>query len=128
MRYLGIDYGTKKIGLALSDKSGSLAFPFKVTLWTYDVHNVIKAVCEEKSIGTIILGRPEGYKGDAQKITKEIEKFKILLEKEIKLPVVYENEVLTTAQAGRAGGPHKNIDASSAALILQGYLDRKKVL
>ncbi|MBU1178858.1 Holliday junction resolvase RuvX [Patescibacteria group bacterium] len=144
MRILGIDYGTKKIGLALSDESGRFAFPHstiyvKTTKPSFVAK--IKEVCEENKVGKIILGRPMGYKGDAREILKKIEKFKIILENKIGLPIVYENEVLTTRQAKRpieVGRPRghlsknvrsstsniKKIDASAAALILQSFLEK----
>ena len=126
MRVLGIDYGTKRIGLALSDKSAKFAFPHSVIKFTTSqvVNLKIKEICGENDVSKIILGRPIGYKGDANKILKEIEKFKLGLEKETKLSVIYENEVLTTQQAKRFQGGIEKIDASAAALILQSYLDR----
>jgi len=143
MRILGIDYGTKKIGLALSDESAKLAFPYSVisNSATPGVAELIKEVCEGNGVEKIVLGRPIGYKGDAREILKKIEKFKTKLEKEAGLEVIYENEVLTTQQAKRplkVGQPRgklsnywsptpivKNIDASAAAIILQSYLDKQ---
>ncbi len=126
MRYLGIDYGTKKVGIAFSDKEGVLAFPFKVlkNLRTYDVLREIKKICEEKEISKIVLGESLDYKGRPNPVMAEIEKFKILLEKEIGLPVIFETEVLTTKQAANSQPESKKLDASAAALILQSYLDR----
>jgi putative Holliday junction resolvase len=140
MRILGIDYGTKRIGFALSDKSARLAFPHSVLEAKPGFASRIKKICEQNNISKIVLGRPVGYKGDSTIILKQIEKFKILLEKEVGLSVVYENEVLTTQQAKRlakAGQPRgkisnyrsstsivREIDASAAAIILQTYLDK----
>jgi putative Holliday junction resolvase len=149
MRLLGIDFGTKKIGLALSDKSGKFAFPL-VTITSkldFDMIGKIKEICQQNQVAKIVLGWPEGYKSDTNKILREIEEFKAKLEKATALPVVYENEVLTTKQIQRAlagsvargeiaSGKKKapdyrgrasvvgKIDAAAAALILQTYLDR----
>lgn len=120
MRILGVDYGTRKIGLALSDPSARFAFPHSVVPTTSDV----VGVCEKEGIEKIVLGRPMGYKGDGREILEKIEKFKKMLEKETGLLVIYENEVLTTQQAKREG-ESKKIDASAAALILQSYLDKE---
>ncbi len=142
MYILGIDYGTKKIGTALSDKSAKFAFPHSIITTTSDVVVDIRKICEEKNVEKIVLGRPVGYKGDATSILKKIEKFKIKLEEKIGLPVIYENEVLTTRQAerfwegkkprGLTADPRKTakqltrrVDASAAAIILQSYLDRE---
>ncbi len=64
------------------------------------------------------------YKGRPNPVMAEIEKFKILLEKEIGLEIVFETEVLTTKQAANSQPESKKLDASAAALILQSYLDR----
>lgn len=127
MRILGVDYGTKKIGLALSDESARFAFPHSVVpnLSTSDVHKLISRLCEENNVSKIVLGRPVGYKGDASKIFQKIEEFKINLEKELKLPMIYENEVLTTQEAKRIQGKNDKTDASAAAIILQSYLDKE---
>lgn len=142
MRFLGVDYGTKKIGIALSDKSAKFAFPHSIIKFTRPglVNSEIKKICRENEVEKIILGKPGGYKGDAQKILGKIEKFKKELEKNTGLSVVYESEVLTTKQAERPYGgektgrpvsnkkktakkPAKDMDASAAALILQSWLD-----
>jgi len=140
MRILGIDYGTKRIGLALSDESGCFAFPHSVIQTKCDFVWDIKKICEENHVKKIILGKPEGYKGDSAKILEKIEYFKVRLEEETGLSVIYENEVLTTQQAKRpikTNQPRgkisnyrprrsivKDVDASAAAIILQCYLDR----
>jgi len=120
MRILGVDYGTKRIGLALSDQTGRFAFPYSVVPTTPGV----VGVCEKEGVEKIVLGRPVGYKGDSREILEKIEKFKKQLEKETGLEVIYENEVLTTQGAKRIQGKIKNLDASAAALILQSYLDK----
>lgn len=142
MRYLGIDYGTKRIGLALSDESAKFAFPHSAisNLTSCDVVNKIKQICMEKGVKKIILGRPELFKVTDNKTVEKIEAFKEILEKEIGLLVIFQNEALTTQEARRSlsekntkhqasPGPRKktaSVDASAAALILQAYLDRKE--
>ena len=147
MRYLGIDYGTKRVGVALSDENGKMAFAYGVIAnqGTKKVSAEIKKICAENSVGKIILGKSLNYKREANPIMAEIEPFKTALEKETSLPVVYQNETLTSAEARRPlGGPRKRppilskrkspekekkakmkIDASAAALILKSYLDKK---
>ncbi len=130
MRFLGIDYGSKKIGLAVSDETAILAFPFKVVTTTSGVVAKIKKICEEKEISKIVLGESLDFKGKPNPVMEEIEKFKILLEKETGLSVIFETEILTTKQAAASQPELKEVDASAAALIFQGYLDRinRKVL
>ncbi len=146
MRYLGIDYGAKRIGLALSDENGKMAFAYGVIAnqGIKKVSAEIKKICAENSVGKIVLGKSLNYKGDANPIMAEIEPFKTALEKETGLPVIYQNETLTSAEARRPlGGERKRpptlskrrsptkekqamtkVDASAAALILQSYLDK----
>jgi len=146
MRYLGIDYGTKRVGVALSDENGKMAFAYGgiVNFGNKKAMADIKKICVENSVGKIILGKSLNYKGECNPIMDKIELFKIELEKEIGLPVVYENETLTSAEARRPlSGPRKRppvlskrrspekekkasllIDASAAALILQNHLDK----
>ena len=98
MRYLGIDYGAKRIGIALSDEKGKMAFAYGVILNTgkKEVVEKIKKICEENFVGKIVLGKSLNYKGEPNIIMEKIEPFKMALEKEIGLPVVYENETLTS--------------------------------
>ena len=147
MRLLGIDYGTKKIGIALSDGSGRFAFAHSVVLniGKKEVLEKIKKLCQENNVGTIILGQSLNFKGEPNVIMKKIEDFKINLEQEISLPVFYEDETFTSAQArrplagerarpplanarraraGKTKTKESKVDASAAALILKSYLDK----
>lgn len=149
MRYLGIDFGTKRIGIALSDEKGKMAFAHSViaNVGAEKVLAKIKKICAENAVGKIILGKSLNYKGEPNPIMAKIEPFKIALKKNTDLPVVYENETLTSAEARRPlGGERKRpptlskrkspekekqtqikIDASAAALILQSHLDRNMI-
>ena len=150
MRYLGIDYGTKRIGIALSDENRKMAFAYCVIAnhGAEKVSAEIKKICAENSVWKIILGKSLNYKGEANPIMAKIEPFKTALEKETGLPVSYQNETLTSAEARRPiSGPRKRppvlnkrkspekekkarmkIDASAAALILRSYLDKNVFL
>jgi len=132
MRLLGIDYGEKRIGLALSDETFSLAFPHTVILNSKNVVEEIKKVCNENSVSGIVIGDSRDDKGKENEIMIEVRGFAKALEEETKLTVFFEQEYLTSVEAhrisffeqGRQRG--KNIDASAATLILQRYLDREK--
>lgn len=149
MRYLGIDYGTKRIGVAFSDENGKMAFAYGVivNIGAEKVLAKIKKICAENFVGKIILGKSLNYKGEPNPIMAKIEPFKTVLEKEIGLPVEYQNETLTSAEARRPlsgerkrpptlskrKSPEKEkqarmkVDASAAALILQSYLDKNMI-
>lgn len=126
MRILGIDYGEKRIGIAITDPEGVFALPHGVLENTRESISKIVLLCKEKEVAEIVLGKSVDFKGEPNPVQKKIEKFKEDLLKSITLPVFYENETLTTKEARHIQGKHKNIDSSAAALILDSYLMRKQ--
>lgn len=138
MRLLGIDYGSKRIGTAISDERAVFSFPHSVFKNTGidDVVSEVKRVCGEHNVIRIILGESLNLKGEKNPIAKEAEKFKTAFESVCNIPIEYENEILTTQAAKRYPDKVddrtrkkkvvKEIDASAAALILQSYLDRQQ--
>lgn len=118
MRILGIDWGEKKIGLAISETS--FAEPFGV-VGSFDE---LKEIIEKEGVGKVVLGLPEGkHQGKVKELGGRIEK-------ELNVPVTFRSEILTTRQALEkaieAGKPRKSrrdLNALSATLILQEYLD-----
>lgn len=136
MKYLGIDYGTKRIGVAVSDDTGSLAFPYAVVRAGQGALSEIDAIIKKEGVQKIILGESRNFKGEANTMTEEADQFKKDLVGLTGLPVEYEREFFTSTQAARQFAPeeksrkknpaHDNLDASAAALILQGYLDKHK--
>jgi putative Holliday junction resolvase len=124
MKYLGIDYGEKNVGIAVSDDSGKLAFA--KTVLKNDKHllkNILK-ICDEEKVGAIVMGDSFDFSGQPNNIMKGVLKFKKDLEKN-DLIVYLEPEFLTSAEAERIQGKNDKIDASAAALILKSYLDKK---
>ncbi len=139
MRYLGIDYGTKRTGLSLSDESGSLAFPHSIIDMGEEAISAIAALITQESVGTAVLGESKDFGGVPNPVMKHIEAFKKAIEQRTGIAVVYEPEFMTSAQASRpaegvqrptaspsAQVPQGPLDASAATLILQGYLDRMR--
>lgn len=127
-RILGIDYGTKKIGFAISDEGEKIAFPKTVqpNVWKYVVDYVREAVLEQ-NVSEIVVGLPVGLNGGETELSEEVRRFVAKLEEVFKLPIHLENEVYTSAQVKtQEAAPNHGIDASSAALILQTFLDRRK--
>lgn len=124
MRYLGIDYGSKRIGLAVSDENGQMAFPYSVIKNDKNILAEIGEIIKKEKIEKIIMGESKNFKNIPNKIMKEIEKFKKELEEKTKLPVIFESEFMTSIQAERGLGKNDMNDASAAAIILQSYLDR----
>lgn len=124
MRLLGIDYGQKRIGLALSGEAERIASPYAVWPRTADLAARIARLCREQAVGKIILGQSLDFKQKPNPIMRQIEKFKRELAQAIDLPIIYESEVLTSSAAQRVIGQDDELDARAAALILQSYLDR----
>lgn len=126
MKYLGIDYGSKRVGIALSDEEGGMAFPREVIPNNKKLISGIADLCREYNVGAIVLGESLNYKMEQNVIMKEIVPFKKTLEEATNLPVYFEQEFMTSAAAERLQGKGEKLDASAAALILQSYLDKKK--
>ena len=126
MKTLGIDYGTKKIGLAVSDEEGRVGFPRSVLQNDKNIIPAILQICKNEKIGGIVLGESLDYGGEPNKVMEKISAFKIQLEKVTGAPVYFESEFLTSKQARNVYDSGKNNDASAAALILQSYLDKLK--
>ena len=125
MRYLGIDYGDKRVGLALSDEEGILGMPYK-TIENKNLIKALKKIIKEEGIGFVVLGLPLNLKMEKTAQTKKVTDFMACFKKHIKIPISLENEFLTSVQAKNSGAEGENIDSSSAAIILQSYLDTQK--
>ena len=136
MKYIGIDYGTKKIGIALSDETGSIAFPHSVIPAGREALSAVAALITANAVGAAVIGESRDFSGEKNEVMEDIEQFKKDLQKLTTLPVEYEREFFTSAMAARQFAPEEKsrkanpnqdtLDASAAALILQSYLDRNK--
>jgi putative Holliday junction resolvase len=129
MKYLGIDYGTKRVGIALSDEGATFALPLKVLPNSKNNHDLLDSINEvvcDNEVKTIVLGESKDFKGEDNKIMDKIREFKEVLENKLQIPVILEPEFLTSHAAEQFQGKNDMHDASAAALILQSYLDRLK--
>ena len=126
MRILGIDYGSKRVGLALSDPSEAFAQPYSVIKNSKDLIEDIKSVISKEGVAEIVIGDSKDFKGKDNAIMSKILELKKNLENETKLSVILEPEFLSSHQAAYFQGQHELLDASAAAIILQSYLERKK--
>ena len=127
MRYLGIDYGGKRIGTAVSDDQGTIAFP-KATILNRGTRPVLvelRFLVEKEHIGHIVVGLPLSMDGSDTEQTKIVRLFVYALQDDISLPVDFENEMLTSRLVEREGAASGHVDEASAALILQSYLDKQ---
>jgi putative holliday junction resolvase len=142
MRILGIDYGTKRIGLAISDENNKLAFPKEIISNNANTFKRIGEIITKDNISEIVVGESFDFKGALNAVGKKIEIFILELQEKFTLPVHKQKEFLTSVEARKSesGGKRVNlpqshtriinkkkgrVDASAAALILQRYLDKR---
>lgn len=125
MKYLGIDYGTKRVGIAFSDDEGRVAFPDEVIENSDRLIEEVGKKIKERKINEIIVGESYNLKQEQNPVMEEIKNFVKKLKSEFNLPVHFEPEYYTSFQARRTVSNMPQLDASAAALILQSFLDRR---
>jgi len=141
VRALGIDYGERRIGLALSDATGLLASPWKQVENDRNVGAAAKRLAaevralqgEDDGLGAIVIGLPRRLSGDDNDQTARVRRFAALLANEVVIPITLQDERLTShdadeilAQRERDWRKRKQkLDAMAAALILQDFLDHQ---
>jgi putative Holliday junction resolvase len=124
MRYLGVDFGTKKVGLAVSDENGVLAFPKAIFKNDQDLIANLEKFCREEEIGAIVIGESISSSGNKNPVMKHIEIFGDKM-KGLNLPIYFEKEFMTTIEARRYQD-RKEADDSAAAIMLQRFLDKSR--
>ncbi len=123
MKYLGIDYGAKNVGIAISDERLKFAFPLVVLQNSEILLYDIGRICKENNIVGIVVGESKDFGQKDNQIMKEIIPFAKKLETELRVPVYMHPEFMTSQEAERIQGKNSMHDASAAALILKSYLD-----
>jgi len=127
MRKLGIDYGTKKIGLALTDEAGQMAFPHAVVPNTNSFLNDLEALVTEQEVSEIVIGQSLDLDGTPNSIQTDIEELVADMTLRIPIPIHLEPEQLTSQQAAAVTGKNDQIDAAAAAIILDTWLQKQIV-
>ncbi len=122
MRYLGVDYGTKKVGLALSDEGGVLAFPHAVVPHSAALCDELYQLAVDEQVGAIVIGHSVSGRGEENAVMEGVHQCATALEAR-GMSVHLEPEFYTTAQARRSSAD-AHADAAAAALILQSFLDK----
>ncbi|MEY2665816.1 MAG: hypothetical protein RLZZ480_921 [Candidatus Parcubacteria bacterium] len=121
---MGIDYGHKKVGVAFSDESGTMAFPHGVIPNDSKLFPVLLKLIEEKKVGEIVIGHSLNKDGKENKIHASVEELMMDLTLELGIPIHLEPEQYSTQQAIRIQGKTKDTDASAAAIILDSFITR----
>lgn len=129
MRYLGIDYGTKRVGTALSDEAGTMGFPHKVLNNTSRLAEELLALIEREKVEALVIGESRDFSGKENAVAHEAKKLGAELAEAAGIPLHFESEIFTTQEArrfptGERFGSKEPIDAAAAALILTSFLSR----
>ncbi len=131
MRYLGIDYGSKKIGLALSDDAGTMGFPHSIIAKTPKLIVELASLIAREHVGAVVIGESRDLGGGENAIAEPARALGAELANLTGVPIHFESEVFTSALARRlpekqpktrAPKTREAVDASAAALILTSYL------
>jgi len=125
MRYIGIDYGGKRTGIALSDEMGKFAFPHSVAP-TGKFFDILKELVEKEDVKTIVIGDSKDFDMKDNDIMKEVNKFVERWKKDGGVHIEMYPEFMTSQMARRVAVDDDMHDARAAALILQGYLDSRE--
>jgi len=119
---LGVDYGLKRVGLAIARSNLKIAHPLK-TVSTSNSIDEIKSICGQENISEIVVGIPRSLSGDDTEQTELTYKFIEELNQNLDFEVKQQDEAGTSARARELGATKENIDAVAASVILQDYLE-----
>jgi putative Holliday junction resolvase len=133
MRYLAIDYGSKHIGLAICDPAETIASPMGVIEGQKGLIEKIAQIVEREGVGAVVLGLPLNMDDSTGPQAKLVFRFAGQLEKQLDIPVHFQDERLSTFSAEeKLASPdfarkkkRKHLDAVAAAEILQAFLEQK---
>jgi len=133
MRYLALDHGTKRVGVAVSDELKMIAQPLEyISTEPFDAFLVrLKQLLMEKEVERVFVGMPRNMDGTYGPAAQKVQEFVAALKSEISVPIQTLDERLTSAQANRVllqgnvrrADRKQKVDAMAAAILLQGYLD-----
>ena len=137
MRYLGLDLGSRTLGVSVSDKTGLIASSYKTIHHNEEYDRLLDEVCQmiqELEIDTVVLGFPKNMNNTIGPKGELSLSFKEELEKRVSIPIVLQDERLTTKSAtdlliqGNVSRKDRKkvVDSVAATIILQAYLDRRE--
>ena len=135
MRVLAIDHGTKRMGIAVSDPSGTIALPLEfIPAEPFNAFlNRLKTLIQEKEVEQILVGMPRNMDGSYGPAAAKVREFIAVLKETIAVPILTWDERLTSTQANRflvqANVSRKDrkekVDQAAAAILLQSFLDSR---
>ncbi|PIU01463.1 Holliday junction resolvase RuvX [bacterium (Candidatus Torokbacteria) CG09_land_8_20_14_0_10_42_11] len=127
MPILSLDYGEKRVGVAVSDPENRVALK-RETIVYHNQEKLMQAlgrICREEKIERIVIGLPVSLSGKDSRQTKTVRDFAEYVKMKLNQDVVLEDERLTSKEAENSGA--SDLDSESARLILQTYLDKKSI-
>lgn len=125
-RLLGIDYGIKRVGVAVSDEARMMAFPHAVFKNDSELLKNLLAVIAEKNVTEVVIGHSLDKEGNPNTIHAKVEELMLDLTLEVGLPIHLEPELYTTQAALRIQGRNDMTDAAAATLILDAFITKQK--
>jgi putative Holliday junction resolvase len=123
---MGIDYGTKRVGIALTDDQGLMAFPHAVLPNDPSLMKGIEKIVSENKVEMIVIGHSLNREGGVNAVHAAVEELIQDLTLSLGLPIELEPEQYTTKEATRFQGKTSMTDASAASIILNSYIMRMK--
>ena len=126
MKYLGIDFGSKKVGFAQSDDEGRMAYPLMIAPNDASLLKDTLELVREMKFSVVVIGESVDSKGKPNAIAKEARAFGAKIEKGIDVKIAFEKEWYSTVEARKQPGKEwsHNVDDQAAAIVLQRYLDK----
>jgi len=126
VKRLGIDFGSKKIGIAISDDGGMMAFPLTVVPNDAKFFSYLETLIHERSVQEVVIGHSLNNQGAPNKLHQAVEALMLELTLQIGIPVHLEPEQYSSKQAAQIQGKSSLLDASASALILDSYITKLK--
>ncbi|HXX71262.1 MAG TPA: Holliday junction resolvase RuvX [Candidatus Acidoferrum sp.] len=133
-RVLAIDYGRRRLGLALSDELGVTARPLTTLVRTNRPNDLrrLRHICRERGVARVVIGYPLHMSGEVGPMAEEAARFATRLERELGIPVDLQDERLTsweaeqmTLQTRPSRAKREPLDHLAAAIVLREYLERR---
>jgi len=124
MSILALDYGEKRVGVALSDPENRVAFGRETIVYRdqEELRQTLSRLCREEKVEQIVIGLPISLSGKDSRQTKIVRDFAKYVKIKLRQKVILEDERLTSKEAAKNGV--KDLDSESSRLILQNYLDK----
>ena len=123
---MGIDYGTKRVGVAFTDDMGLMAFPHDTFKNDEELLSTLIALIVKKEVGEVVIGLSLDREGKPNAVHAQVEELIGDITLQVGVPVHLEPELYTTQEAIRFQGRSEKTDAAAASIILNSFITRRK--